>query len=483
MAAVARLGATPAGLLAVAKIATLVLNVANLLLVREWVRRWQGELVADLTAGVYGCVFLFYETVNGMETPLLVTLLFAMLLLGRREGRRARIGYLLAGAGVVLTRWEAIWLLIPFALLERPVRRAVVAGASWVGVFVASTMWRWWYFGALLPNTITAKRHPPYSDPAWHEGVKARLMQPGAIVAACWFAALVAAGYLAYLLMTRQAKPGSFAREWRRSYELRFALLFTGFAGLLATGIGPNWGPPLRTFYAGWPFLLGLVLLPLGMGDRAPRGQRGVLAGATAVLCGLTLWRMAGLLGEMSAVNAPTYMQYVTVDKIARLNGMLDDVRVASGRKTLVYAGPDIGGILLYAKGIQVVDLGLLCDQVLARKGFAAVETYVLGERRPDVIEVHRFWTRLTGLESSPRFRAEYEPVEVDGIRVFLRRELVAGIPAERLREERFSEDGSFAEYDPQAFPYIRYNQPDWELNRSFGSYLVLAGTANGGGK
>ena len=479
MAATARMGASAAAMMAIAKVLTLLLNLLNLLLIRSWVRAWQGDVTADLTAGVFGCAFTFYETVNGMETPLLVALLFVMLLLRRAEGGRwARVAYLAAGIGVLLTRWESVFLLLPFVLLDGPRRRAIGAAVCWGAAFLLSTAARWAYFGALVPNTITAKRHSPYSDAAWHEGMKQRLLQPGAIVAACWFALLVGAGYLLYLLATRQGARWNLREELRRSPELRFALLFTVFAGLLATAIGPNWGPPLRTFYEGWPFLIALLLLPLSAGERRAANRRGgrgaALTLATAVLCGLTLLTMFARIREMSVPNAPSYMATVTVDKIARLNEVMDDIRAASGRKTLVYAGPDLGGILLYSTGIEVVDVGLLCDRVLARDGYAAVEPYLLEQRRPDVIEVHRFWTSLTKLESSERFRAEYEPVDVDGLRLFLRRDLVQSIAPGRLRRASFGADGSFPDFDAERFPFIRYNAPDLAINRSFGSYLVL---------
>ena len=56
---------------------------------------------------------MFYETINGMETPLIMTLVFVMLLLLPRAGPTARFFYLFAGSAFLLTRWEAAWLLIP----------------------------------------------------------------------------------------------------------------------------------------------------------------------------------------------------------------------------------------------------------------------------------------------------------------------------------------------------------------------------------
>ena len=81
MALAAKFVGTPAALVAVAKISTLILNLANLLLIRYWFSSWTSETLGNLIAGTVGCGLMFYETINGMETPIIMTLVLVMLIL------------------------------------------------------------------------------------------------------------------------------------------------------------------------------------------------------------------------------------------------------------------------------------------------------------------------------------------------------------------------------------------------------------------
>ena len=471
MTVAAKFASTPTGLLAIAKISSLLLNLANILLMRRWFLTWTNEICSNLIAGSIGCGLMFYETINGMETPLILALVLAMLLLLPLSDRTGRFFYLLAGSALLLTRWEAAWLLVPFVLVENSVRRAVLASTTWLTVFIVSNLVRWRYFGSILPNTVIAKRGVPYSEPFRGLEVYRHLLEPVYIVASCKVLIAVLAASLLFDRFVRGKREPLFERLRRallRSWQLRFTFLFTLFALVLATAIGENWGPQFRSFYSAWPFLFCLLILPVATDLRSR-----ALPWATVAICLFALLRLSVRVHELSSKDAPVYMAGATISNVASIDTDLTAIKTASHRQSLLFAGPDVGGILLYSDGIRVIDLGLLCDPVLARQRYAAIDSYVMQQRRPDVIEVHGMWTSLTNLHNSPLFRKLYRPVYVDGRRFFLSRNLIATIDPDRLTERSFNADGHPEDIDILS-ANIRYSAADDALNRDFGGYLVF---------
>jgi hypothetical protein len=472
MAAAARLVSSPAALLAFAKICTLLLNLANVLLIRQWLRAWTPETVANLVAGTMGCELMLYETINGMETPLMLTLILLMLLLRSQPGRAAYAGYVLLGSAFVLTRWEAAWLLVPFVLVERTGRRAVVSSAAWLSVFVVSNLVRWRYFGSVIPNTIIAKRGPPYTDP--HLGIGRQILThlsaAGSILGYCEVMLVILFGsFVGSYLLEHTPVTKLLQAALRASWQLRFCFLFLAFSLLLTVGIGPNWGPPARAFYCGWCFLFCLLLLPV-LSDRNCRPW------IPAALCLIAVVQLASRIREMNSAFVPAYMPGATVARVALVSDALAEVQSASGRESLVFAGPDMGGVLLYSKGVRVVDLGMLCDPVLARRSYRIETSYVLDQRKPDAIEIHKEWDTISIFDTSPVFFARYRPVYVDGIRMFLTRALIAEIDPSRLTEQAFDSDGrpDSGSLPPPDQYGAKYDGNDYALNRNFGTYLVL---------
>ena len=483
MAIAAKFAVTPSALLVIAKISTLLLNLANILLMRRWFLTWTTETIANLVAGSVGCGLMFYETINGMETPLILTLVLVMLLLFPRPGRAARIAYLVTGSAFLLIRWEAAWLLVPFVLVEfnaelngeRNRRRALLSAATWLSVFLLTNLARWQYFGSILPNTIIAKRGIPYTTAIPSIELQRHLQDPIFILTSSKIFAIVAIAGLLYdhfvtrFVLKRQSSVLEILRSsYHNSWQLRFALLFTVFSLILTAAIGINWGPPVRSFYPAWPFLFGLLLLPLS------KLRIRTLPWATAALCVFALLRMTVHVQELKAWQAPIYMPRTTVSRFETVASVLSDIESASHHSHLVYAGPDMGAVMLFTHGVQVIDLGLLCDSFLARTGYTAINSYVLQQRQPDVIEVHENWTQLANLQAYPFFLKRYRPVYVHGIRTFLDLNLIDSIDPSRLSEKSFEPDGRPESIEFQQNSLLKYTKDDFRLNKDFGTYLVL---------
>lgn len=479
MAAAAKLLASPAALLVFAKLATLALNLANILLIRYWLSAWTTEVLANITAGIVGCTLMFYETINGMETPLIMTLVLVMLILLPATTRARRIAYILAGSALLLTRWEAAWLLVPFLLAEYSrtnLRRTVAPALSWAGVFILSNLIRWHYFGQILPNTILAKQNPPYSLPSRRLALQNHLMEPVHILASLKVLLLLLLAFILYdRFLARPSLPllQRVRESINKSWQLRFVLLFTLFSFILSTAIGPNWGPPFRSFYSAWPFLICLLLLPV-----IPNLRSNALNWITIALCLFSIGRMTARIQPLRSEKAPVYMPRITVDRVTVAAPILTNLQQLTHHPVLTYAAPDMGGVMLFTNNVHVIDLGLLCDPVLARQGFRVIQPYVLEQRKPDIIEVHEVFTETTKLHTYPEFLQNYRPVYIQGIRFFLNRQLLADVPASSLSEKPFLPNGYPQPSESEAFrlskaPYP-YKPIDYTINQLFGTYLVL---------
>ncbi len=472
MSLASKLATTPAALLATAKIATLLLNIANLFLLRRWFAQWLGPTTASLIAGAFGCSFMFYETINGMETPLLLFLVVAMLLVRHSDRLPARIVYLLLGIALLLVRFEAAWLLVPFFLLERTSRHRLASGSTWLFAFLVENAMRWRYFGTLIPNTIVAKRNLPYTHGTHQQQILQHISQLRVMAGVGWTFALIGLIYLfsRYKLLFNWPALHLLRAYWKSCWQLRFTVIFLAFCVILTLAIGPNWGPPLRSFYPGLPFFVALLLLPLAW----PRlqGSGTPLTLAASVLLLLCVYKVSHQVSTMHAPDGPFYMADTTVDDIRHMSTVLATIQKATGQHNILYAGEDMGAVQLYSAGIRVLDLGLLCDPTLARQGYQAIGPYLFDQRHPDVIEVHGLWTSLVDPGKYPAFLRNYQPVIVDGTRLFLTRDLAARINPSHLVPGTFK-DGR---YPGETIKASRFSPADSALNRQFKTYLTLTG-------
>lgn len=481
MALVAKI-TTPHGLLVAAKLLTLCLNLVNLFLIRSFIRKFAGVLPADLTAGLVGVFLMPYETINGMETPLLMCLLLAMALLARKNNETSEWLLIALGSLLVVTRYEALWWTIPFIVIASQNLLRVRRAAIWAAVFGVVSIWRYRYFGVWLPNTIIAKRGEPYSP----EGFIPKLLlhldglkYPLVILFAFLVLLFIVSGRrfrLHFLTGVSCLRRDFGASELQ---ELRLCFLVTIAGLLLCLGVGNNWGPRAREFYPAWPFAIFLVISTVGW-SRKESGQEAhwslvLTSSQTWALVLSTVLLMAYMVQRLSSPFAPVYMAGTTVNNVAAVLNPLNQLRDASGKTALVYAAPDIGGVMLFGNNVGLVDLGLLCDPVLAKQRAAAIDSYVLKQRRPDVIEVHSSWTNQLGFDTDPLLPSEYQILIIQGFRFFVRNDVLKQIAPERLEHREFAADGSSQSLGTfSSLHFIGYGEADFRLNHRFGSYFVL---------
>ncbi|HEY4048991.1 MAG TPA: hypothetical protein VGM27_19190 [Acidobacteriaceae bacterium] len=480
MAAVARISANPYWLLGVAKISTMLLNVLNVVLVRRFVARYQPAALAWLIAGAFGLQNItIYESINGMEGPLSLALFLLVVINLRRDGWRPSVTFCAAGALFLLTRWEAAWLLVPLLVLERPFKTMIAAAITWAAVFLGSNFVRWRYFGSVLPNTIIAKSGPPYSHVS-PRGEFSRHIAGATLAARALFPFILV---LAVLMLFNQAEIVSRLRRLARTLrstsvlalldrclDLALSLSLLVFGGVLAVAVGVNWGPPNRELFTVWPILLYLILFPAWkLASWKHRSWQFPLA----VLV-IMLGSMGVLSKDLARADAPVYMPYTTVNNTAHIVPAIDRVRTAASQPDLLFAGPDMGGLILYANHVRIIDTALLLDPTLARTRYAGFRHYIFDLRRPDILESHAAWTELPDLVHDQQLYDAYQVLYVGDYRFFIARQLLSEIPGNRLIHGRFDANGR-PEFDRSTGMGPRGDLlPDNQINRRFGHYFVL---------
>jgi hypothetical protein len=480
MAAVAKISTSPYFLLTIAKLSTILLNMLNVVLVRKFAARYQPAALAALIAGVFGLQNItIYESINGMEGPISLSLLMLVILSLRRPGRLPAFTFCAAGALFVLTRWEAAWFLVPLLLLERPLKTMAAGAVTWALTFVSSNFARWRYFGSFVPNTVIAKSGPPYSNLNVHAELSrhiSAMTHVGKAVSPLLFLlfALLILGHASFL---------GHLRRWTRAIgraqilalpesrlDIAVLLSLLLFGGILALAVGVNWGPPNRMLFPVWPLLLYLILVTAwNISNRQSLRWQFSLA-VLLVMMG----NLAFLAKELARPDAPLYMPSTTVNNMARVVPELERVRAAASQPDLLFAGEDMGGLILFSNHIRVVDIGLLLDSRLARTRYAGFQHYIFDQRRPAVIETHLMWTELTGIGHCPELYDRYEVLYVGDYRFFVTKELLSKIPNDELIPGTYDANGRPAfSRNPSAAP-VRNPAPDEQLNLRFGKYFVL---------
>jgi len=101
------------------------------------------------------------------------------------------------------TRPESALLVGVFALyvLFTKDRRILALGSPWLGIIAVVTLWRLYYYGALIPNSITAKSPPGYSPETLQTNALKGLDYLGGFA---WAAAPLVLGALFALVVARR---------------------------------------------------------------------------------------------------------------------------------------------------------------------------------------------------------------------------------------------------------------------------------------
>lgn len=412
-----------------AQILTTALSLTTVLLVyrigQQW---WDGStwaLLPPLVLAALPPFVLYTARGSGMETALVTLLaLLALAQLARVLHQPSPIGGGVAGmlcALVVMTRPDGALVPLAGGLLllwqavrqpqTRPALLALIGGFALL--YVPYFAWRYSYYGYLLPNTFYAKTGSSIAQVVrgWHytrEFVQG--LQP-----------------LALLVLLS----GSLLAVWRAQPHQRqmagLLWLFVLLTAVYVTLVGGDQFPLGRFFIVALPPLA--LLIAQGAHTLAEHGRL-AQAGAGLACIALLLTGVAGMPASSSRTpQTAVWREHKVAVKNADLGHWL---RLNTPTDTVVATG--IAGSMPYYAQRHTVDMLGLNDTHIAHlvidsigQGVAGAEktdnTYIL-DQQPAYIPFASSGTLL----DDPRFRREYELIEVSGplggdIKVYRRRD------------------------------------------------------------
>jgi hypothetical protein len=379
---------------------------------------------------------------SGMENALThVLLLWTVLLLYRfaRE-RRIRMRWAVVPFLASVSRVEGIVHVAPLLLVfciywaERERNGHARHFAAWAAsLWLLFNLWRFFYFGALLPNTAVAQGisvgdrlielvtlSPTYLDQSFS-------------LARAIFTAH--GGYLLLLLLP-------FVLFRKRDDMLALVLAFAACLVLTHLASPFIFGPArLDTTRTTTPMAIFVLLaIAAAFHHSRLRDANVYLLGASATL--------VFLLHEYSGWQP--YRVCCSHRDFDATRKVFDRIGREQGITRPTIANPDLGVVSWY-KQFNVVDLGLLGSPVFARlRSDRALNEYFFGYAAPDMIESHGFWTcKYKALLTDARFAAMYagafdsgkQTISCQGTAVptgyWIRRDVMRGSPsAERALME-----------------------------------------------
>lgn len=402
------------------------------------------SLHRDTTLAVLVILALFgpavAEIANGMEMTLHAA--SGLALIYAIHARKA--GGWIAFAAIVFlaSRFEAMVYyagIVAPLLWERRYRAFVVLVIMGLAIVGLQLALRYAVLGELVPNTIYAKMHPPYTFPGI-AGLWNRVRGGMEVVMALLPLVLGTAAALAASPRLRadwraQLRPPSRIAPW----VIRLLAPIVTIT-LFAFVTGKNWGYTGRMSFLALPcgLLLTGMLFDRLRTDAAAAGQSrarvALVTGPVMIIAlswiqsarpplGVALQTMGGGQAALDAaieINPATYRKTgLAAERIRRMAGL----------KTLVLLTADVGGVGLCCSAIRVVDTGLLTNHQLAHEGLQSFPQ-LFARERPHVLELHLGWAEALNIYENPAFLASYQPALVNNTRFFVRQDLIAPLIA-----------------------------------------------------
>lgn len=336
------------------------------------------------------CTTPLREMQNGMEMNLATFLLLALFRVLSESHHRILYGSALASL-LLLARFESPFMLLlifcGFMVAGKNRRDLLKAAVITLFAFLLIELARHHLFGAWMPNTVYAKRWPPYSDWSTPEAFfKTR------IIAVLEVLLVLPAPIIAALL--RRRSPKVHPAVW---------LLASGCV-LFGAMFGHNTGPAGRMVEPMLPFLL--ITLVGACSFRA--------TGFVLLICA------QGLVWAAEQSTLP--YGNVSVTRIENAGLAADALRVHLHRDSLTIMVPDIGGSALCCEHLDIVDAAMLADPELAHKGWSDFANR-FHRANPDVVWTEPPWSTRAHIFTSGLLSGYY-PEESRGVRLYVRRDL-----------------------------------------------------------
>jgi hypothetical protein len=338
---------------------------------------------------------------SGMENALTHVLLLGTVLLLYRcaRDRRIRMRWAVVPFIASISRIEGIVHVAPLMLVfciywqARERNDQARRFATWVAaLWLLFNMWRFFYFGALLPNTAVAQ-----GISVGDRLVELVTLSPTYLDQSFSLARTIFSAHGGYLLLL--VLPFVLFRQ----RDDMLALLLAFAASLVLTHLASPFifGPArLDTTRTTTPMAVFVVFAVAAAFYRSRLQEMNVyVLGASATL--------VFLLHEYSGWQP--YRVCCSHVGFENVRKTFEGIGRSQGITRPTVANPDLGVVSWY-KQFNIVDIGLLGSPVFARlQTDRALNEYFFGYAAPDLIESHGFWTcKYKALLTDPRFTAMY---------------------------------------------------------------------------
>ncbi len=421
-------GASENAALFLSKTLALMFNVLTAFLLYQLLKR-RVKNVFIIFLGLFSFLFSsasLFESINGMETPLYAFLLLSSFASFEKmeESPKAYYIFLISSSLFILARHEAAWYLAPFLMIDLYANGAKFFKKSypyiWLAVFTGYNFWHYDYFSEILTNPMIAKRNAPYT-PVFENNLEYLGFHalPALYIFLDGLQMIWAA--FAFDRFSFSGRKADIKFKNRMHWDQTLLFVLSGLVFNIV--IGTNWGPKGRMFMPVMPFL---IIYFAGVFDRKEKplnaGNLIPVFLFAAFFCYLNTFFFVKLAGEQMQVRG-----FKTVWESAEK--LMDSAKI----EKLTYAGPDMGGFLLYSKNLRVIDTALLCNAYLARNGYKAFGEYVFEKEKPGVIKTHAVWTYSSRIFEDERFYRDYRPVVCAGVNLFLSKNIFEGLQKKGL--------------------------------------------------
>lgn len=351
-------------------------------------------------------------TISGLENPLYVFLI-SLILWHIIKYSRGEINWVksiitisILSALCALTRPDGIIYaaIFPFFLLidliqgKNKPKEALKSLWIYIGTFLlvfgSYLVFRFFYFGDILPNTYYAKSSGLFLYPRiWMMALQGLLISLGMskYIIIGIFALLI------YLVIQR--------RITRPYFVLSITILVALSIYFL---LPPDW---MGEFRFATPFFLLFYIFLFSTSDMVYENTK--LKKYTGPMIFLLIFLISSISTASFIARSCDFAKSPTVpfSEVAEYFGYrFNEYATAMGIENGSILAPDLGGTLYYSH-LKVYDLAGLTDKVIALnmgKNQSVFYDYIFDELKPTFIHTHGFWDRKSNFDADPRFRENY---------------------------------------------------------------------------
>ena len=421
-----------ADIVVTAKLLGLVLSITSILIVARILRCAHPVALVALPLAACSSPFVIWST-SGLETALhaaLLTSLCALLMDRPVRGRLCKAGIAIVLSALILVRPEGVLFtfsvggaLVYDAVRKRRGLAEVLQVLAWpIAVLIVQLGARLWYFGDWLPNTYYAK------------GTDANLLRLLNPLSGGWSyvgSALVSGGWMLLALPALLAVGG---RQGRGA--IGGAVLIVATQIVFVVSVGGDWmseyrfvAPivPLLTVLAGFGWV---ALWRMAAGTDLQRLTLGIAV--------ITVWIVIGIQARrlVRFERRPT----TSMEMAANVGSYFKGLAVRAGVDDPLLLHHDAGGTTFVAR-IRLLDLGGLCDRVIARewRNRSELKRYIFDQKKPTFIFSGPGFAQKTRIHEFEEFDRDYvalpkvEAPDLAGYLCHVRRDVAKRLFSDRV--------------------------------------------------